>query len=182
MKSTLLLDVSYEPLSVVSAQRAVTLIIQDKAVSLDDSPATFESANRSIAIPYVALLTHKAARKHTAIKPPRFSRRGVLIRDSNTCVYCGKYADTIDHVIPRAAGGGSTYENCVASCGTCNRKKSDKFLEDLGWSLKKKPTVPSVYENLLNKSRSSEETFGSWSEYIFNYDPALRKREAARTA
>lgn len=177
MKSTLLLDVSYEPLSVVSAQRAVTLMIQEKAVSLDDSPASFESANRSIAIPYVALLTHGVNRKRKNIKSPKFSRRGVLTRDNNTCVYCGKYADTIDHVIPRAAGGGSTYQNCVASCGTCNRKKSDKFLEDLGWSLNMVPTAPSLYETLLNRSRNNEETFASWSEYIFNYDPSLRERE-----
>lgn len=176
MKSTLLLNASYEPLSVVSAQRAVTLIIQEKAISLDDSPANFTTASgKEFAVPYVARL-NKFVKRGTSLKAPRFSRRGVLIRDGHSCAYCGKYADTIDHVIPRAAGGRSTYENCVAACTHCNRKKSNKFLHDLGWSLNFKPTAPSLYENLLNKARSNEEAFEYWSQYIFMYDPSLAKK------
>jgi 5-methylcytosine-specific restriction endonuclease McrA len=172
-KSTLLLNASYEPLSVVSAQRAVTLIIQGKAVSLDDSPASFGSATTSINVPYVAKL-NKFVHKSKRLKPPKFSRRGVLVRDNNTCVYCGEFADTIDHVMPRAKGGLSTYENCVAACRRCNSKKTDKTLKELGWALNMNPSVPSLYENLLNKSRSNEQIFASWSEYIFMYDPNLK--------
>lgn len=174
MKSTLLLNASYEPLSVVSAQKAIGLIIKGKAVSLDDSPVTFESAYASINLPYVARLT-KFVRKSQNIKAPRFSRRGVLVRDNHTCAYCGKYADTIDHVLPRHAGGTSTYENCVASCKRCNGEKSNKLLHEIGWSLKFKPAAPTLSENLLGKAKANKELFVYWSEYIYMYDPSLKK-------
>jgi 5-methylcytosine-specific restriction endonuclease McrA len=174
MKSTLLLNASYEPLSVVSARRAVALIIKEKAVSLDDSPAIFESAYASINIPYVARL-NRFVKKSSSVRTPRFSRRGVLVRDNHTCAYCGKYADTIDHVLPRHAGGTSTYENCVASCLSCNGKKSNKLLHDIGWSLKFKPSAPTLSENLLGKAKAHEELFEYWSEYIYMYDPSLKK-------
>lgn len=175
-KSTLLLNASYEPLSVVSAQRAITLIVQGRAVSLDNSPYSFGSESLNIDVPYVARLNNFVKRS-SSVKAPRFSRRGVLIRDNNLCVYCGAHATTIDHVLPRASGGISTYENCVAACINCNRKKGHRLLKDLGWSLKTFPVVPSMYENFLNKARNDENVFSAWSEYIYMYDPALKKRK-----
>lgn len=170
MKSTLLLNASFEPLSVISAQRAVTLIVQGKATILDESPAFFNSAYGQINVPYVAILTKQVKRK-THLKPPRFSRRGVLIRDNYTCAYCQKYGDTIDHVVPRSKGGTTTYDNCVTSCGPCNRKKSDKTLKEIGWTLDVKLKAPSVYDNLLNKVRGNGEVFEVWHKYVEYYSP-----------
>ena len=170
MRSTLLLNASFEPLSVISAQRAVTLIVQGKARSIDESPVSFKSAHGSINVPYVAILNRNVKRKAN-IKPPRFSRRGVLVRDEFTCGYCGKYADTIDHILPSSLGGVSSYANCVAACTTCNRKKSNKTLKEIGWTLHITPTVPSVYENILNKARGNDEVFEIWSKYVGWYTP-----------
>lgn len=55
------------------------------------------------------------------------TRRGVFVRDDFTCQYCGDKAENIDHVIPRAKGGRNVWENVVASCLKCNRKKADKL-------------------------------------------------------
>lgn len=171
MKSTLLLNASYEPLSVVSAQRAVTLIVQNKAMSLDDSPFSFGATSISIPVPYVVRL-NKFVKRGKGLKAPRFSRRGVLVRDNHSCAYCGGHADTIDHVIPRDAGGTSTYENCVAACFPCNSKKANRFLKDLGWSLPFVPKAPSLYEHLLNKTQSNPKA----KEYILMYAPSLKDK------
>lgn len=52
----------------------------------------------------------------------------VLRRDRFTCHYCGRSAPhvemTIDHVNPRALGGGDTADNLVAACVECNGGKS----------------------------------------------------------
>jgi 5-methylcytosine-specific restriction endonuclease McrA len=180
MRSTLLLNASYEPLSVVSAQRAVTLVIQGKATVEDASPYFFHaSGGLQIEIPYVARLTKEVKRGRNA-RAPRFSRRGVLIRDNFTCAYCGNYGDTIDHVLPRARGGLSTFDNCVTACKRCNHKKSDKTLAQMGWTIKTKLTHPSPYSNMLNKVRNNDELFDSWIEYISWYDEGAKAEKAKR--
>jgi 5-methylcytosine-specific restriction endonuclease McrA len=75
-----------------------------------------------------------------------FSRRNVAKRDHYTCQYCGAQpgvADvTIDHVIPRAQGGQSTWTNCVAACAVCNARKADRTPQQAGMRLRKAPARP----------------------------------------
>lgn len=47
---------------------------------------------------------------------------------SGKCVYCGKPADSMDHVVPISKGGGHTQENVVPACLSCNSKKNNKSL------------------------------------------------------
>src|SRR3989475_13141208 len=63
-------------------------------------------------------------------------------RDNYKCPYCGRKAETIDHVIPRSRGGQHAWENCVASCTICNHRKADRLLEELGWTLAVSPVGP----------------------------------------
>jgi 5-methylcytosine-specific restriction endonuclease McrA len=50
----------------------------------------------------------------------------VLARDRRICHYCGGYATTVDHVVPKARGGSDTWENLVAACRSCNTSKHDR--------------------------------------------------------
>ena len=63
-------------------------------------------------------------------KAVKFSRRNLYLRDMYQCQYCGDVFDfedlTIDHVVPRADGGKTTWENCVTACKPCNHSKGDK--------------------------------------------------------
>ncbi|HTY83813.1 MAG TPA: HNH endonuclease, partial [Silvibacterium sp.] len=63
------------------------------------------------------------------------SRKNILLRDRNTCQYCGitlHSSDlTLDHVHPRSRGGLSTWENLVACCHSCNRRKGNQLLHEL---------------------------------------------------
>ncbi len=63
-------------------------------------------------------------------------------RDRFRCAYCGSKADTVDHVVPRSRGGDHTWENCVAACSTCNHRKADRLLGELGWTLRSTPARP----------------------------------------
>lgn len=49
----------------------------------------------------------------------------ILQRDDYVCKYCGRFGDTIDHVMPKSKGGLSTPDNCVCACAECNLKKAD---------------------------------------------------------
>lgn len=164
MMSTLVLNASFEPLSIVSVQRAVTLIASGKAVSINDSDRILRSANGEFKVPYVIQRTTYA---HVPFqKKMPFSRRWILIRDNFSCVYCGKHADTIDHVHPRSLGGKNSYENCVAACKKCNNKKGNRTLESLGWALNKEPKAPNPRMLLHHKIRSNIHLREVWVPYI----------------
>ncbi len=49
----------------------------------------------------------------------------ILKRDKFHCIYCGAWADVVDHVWPVNKGGRPIKANGVACCNTCNNRKSD---------------------------------------------------------
>ena len=59
-------------------------------------------------------------------------RSFIFGRSNGKCVYCGAEATEIDHVIPRSNGGTNSTYNLVASCRSCNKKKSNLSLKDFG--------------------------------------------------
>ena len=72
-------------------------------------------------------------------------RELVLTRDCFECAYCGEPATEVDHIIPRAKGGGHELENLVACCKRCNgRKGSRSQASFLGTSF----TPPVFIDNL----------------------------------
>lgn len=165
MQSVLILNATYQPLSIVSAFRAVTLVMKEKATPLDLSTKVIRSEKTEIVVPYVILLKEAKRVNYNRNKPVSFSRRGVLVRDDYTCVYCGDIAQTIDHVVPQAAGGLSTFDNCVAACFSCNSKKGDKSLKQMGWTLNNHlMKVPSRSATMLAKA--SKETAPVWEPYL----------------
>jgi 5-methylcytosine-specific restriction endonuclease McrA len=175
MQSTLVLNASYEPLSIIPATRALSLIVSERASSVSDSAVMFHSSSTTIPLPYVIRL-ERFVKKSSHAKPAKFSRRGVLVRDAYSCAYCGKYADTIDHVNPQMLGGESSYENCVAACTSCNRKKGHKTLKELNWAIPFKPKPPTFYATMLGKVRNNEEQFAAWETYILMFQPDLAGR------
>lgn len=184
MQSTLVLNASYEPLNIVSAQKAVTRILQGKVVSVDDSPRFVRSEGLVVPIPYVVQHVKQVARpKGVKNRDVPFSRRGVLVRDGFKCAYCGKLATTIDHVLPRALGGVTSWKNCVAACERCNSKKGHIPLERLGWTLHVTPATPTWedveraksrepwYFQAVNRAPSGSAHRKSWERHIALYDP-----------
>jgi 5-methylcytosine-specific restriction endonuclease McrA len=138
----LLLNATFEPLAVVTAKRAVLLMLSGKAelvqAALDG--AAFHSEALTIQAPSVMRLSRYVRVPYRTTVP--MTRAGVLRRDGRICAYCGKRADTIDHVVPRSRGGTHSWDNCVAACRVSNSRKADRLLTELGWALRTKPGPP----------------------------------------
>ena len=102
MTHSLVLNASYEPLSVVSARRAVCLLLAEKAELIEADSGVLRSERLTIQLPAVIRLCYmvKAPRRRVA----SVSRRAVFVRDEYSCQYCGDRADSIDHVLPRSRG------------------------------------------------------------------------------
>ncbi|GAA3118159.1 HNH endonuclease [Planomonospora alba] len=142
MRQVLLLNATFEPLTTLSLQRAVVLVLREKAdvVHRDGRGAVLRSASRTVDVPSVIRLRRYVRIPYRSRIP--LTRTALMRRDDYRCVYCGQRAETIDHVIPRSRGGTHTWENCVASCTACNHRKADRLLEELGWTLDVVPAVP----------------------------------------
>jgi 5-methylcytosine-specific restriction endonuclease McrA len=137
----LVLNTTYEPLAVVTLKRAMRLLTTHKAEVVETSAALLRSAREVIATPLVVRLLRYA---HTRrMRRPQISRALVLIRDGETCQYCGgrpgRTELTLDHIVPRAQGGLTTWENVVAACRGCNAAKADRTPEQAGMLLRSTP-------------------------------------------
>jgi 5-methylcytosine-specific restriction endonuclease McrA len=134
MRSALVLNATYEPLSVVSARRAACLVLADKADIIEqDGTAALHSPTITLPSPLVIRLRYMVKvpfHRRTAL-----SRRAVFARDDYRCQYCGRQADSIDHVMPRSRGGEHIWENVAAACRPCNLAKRDRTPDEAGMRL-----------------------------------------------
>ncbi|WP_042387674.1 MULTISPECIES: HNH endonuclease [Streptacidiphilus] len=140
MPHVLVLNASYEPLGVVSLRRALVLVLDKKAVSLEDTGVLMHSATTVISVPSVVRLTRFVRIPFRG--PVPLTRRALFARDGGRCVYCGGVATSVDHVVPRSRGGQHAWDNVVAACRRCNHVKADRHLADLGWRMKRQPAPP----------------------------------------
>ncbi len=74
----------------------------------------------------------------------RANRRNLLLRDENTCQYCGRSMPqsqlSVDHVVPTSRGGAaSSWENQVISCRRCNGRKGNRLLSEAGMRMVRSP-------------------------------------------
>lgn len=140
MARVLVLNASYEPLSVVSTRRAVVLVLRDKASIVAGRDEIWSSERNVFEVPSVVKLTRYVKVPYRRSAP--VSRRAVFGRDGNRCQYCGGPAESIDHVLPKSKGGDHSWENVVACCRSCNLRKADKTPREAGFVLATEPGPP----------------------------------------
>ena len=137
---TLLLDVGFRPLSIVSVRRALLLLISDKAEIIHERDEMVHSERLDLFVPSIIRLRYRVGAPYRRRAP--LHRKAVFARDGYQCQYCGRRAECIDHVHPRSKGGEHEWENVVACCRRCNAAKSDTLPEFSRFKLKKTPYAP----------------------------------------
>jgi 5-methylcytosine-specific restriction endonuclease McrA len=137
---TLVLNATYEPLGVVTERRALILVLNSRATTVEESETVLHYSGGSVTLPAVIKLNRfvRIPYRHTV----PLSRRALFARDGGRCVYCTAPATSIDHVIPRSRGGSHNWENVVSACHKCNHAKADKTLKEMGWKLRALPREP----------------------------------------
>jgi len=139
----LVLNSSLQPLSVIPERRLIVLLSKNKVTFVDDEVR--EMIERNIAArrltndrPVIVQLLANVHIPRMALRP---TRANILLRDDETCQYCGKHSRdlTLDHVIPRSRGGQSTWENLVACCKLCNGRKGNRLLKEANMRLLRQP-------------------------------------------
>lgn len=156
---------SYFPLSLWHWQESVKAAYLDRVTILAEYERKVHSQKLEIRIPSVIVLKEYVR----PAKDAAFTRFNLFLRDEFTCQYCGSSGDmTFDHVIPRARGGITVWQNVVASCSPCNLKKGSRSLKQVGMSLRKTPARPSTGQ-LLNAGRKFPPNYlhESWMDYLY---------------
>lgn len=146
MGNVLVLNASYEPLSVVSVRRAIVLLLKEKAELVEAAEAYLRAEQQAFRVPLVIrLVCYVRIPMHLSLP---LSRRTVISRDHYTCQYCGcqfgRSDLTLDHVVPRSRGGATAWENVVAACRGCNQRKGNRTPDEAGYALLSVPDRKSV--------------------------------------
>ena len=141
----LVLNATYEPINVCTVRRAVVLLLKEKAELIERGQWQLHSESSTVARPVVIRLVSYVRVPRDAHRR-KITRRAVFARDSWTCQYCGSRSNlTVDHVIPRSKGGTSSWENIVASCAPCNRRKGDRLPRQAGMHPRRAPRSSSTW-------------------------------------
>ena len=165
--SVLVLNASYEPLRVVSIKRAIILLLQSKAELVEAAQQRLRAQGTSMECPLVIRLVRYVPIRRSRRLP--CSRRAVIIRDRETCQYCGAQPGraklTLDHVVPKARGGQTTWDNVVAACYDCNHAKRDRTPEEARMTLRTKPRQPQMLAFALIGELDRHEV---WRKYAYS--------------
>jgi len=191
--NVLVLNKHYMAIRIVGARRAFSLLCRRLAevVSCEDGAyanydfqswcevsefkRNFEPQNHDwvstvnfyVAVPKIIRLLFYDRLPRTEVK---FNRRNIFARDKNRCQYCGKKQPTselsLDHVIPRSAGGKAVWANIVCACTDCNVKKGGRTPQQAGLTLIQKPAKPK--HNPLVHVHLGSQRYSSWKQFLDN--------------
>lgn len=156
---------SYYPLSLWPWQEAIKAAFLDRVSIVAEYDAFVRSPTTEIRIPSVVVLKEFVQPQ----KRVAFTRFNLFLRDEFCCQYCGAKGDlTFDHVIPRARGGITSWENVVAACSPCNLRKGSKSLKQAGMNLRRPPRQPTA-EDMRNSGRRFPPNYlhDSWLDFLY---------------
>jgi 5-methylcytosine-specific restriction endonuclease McrA len=160
----LILNQSYEPITVCSAKKAMILLILMKADLVEiDTERAVRSVSRVFPYPSVIRLATFVRFAHRKVE---LSRKNLHKRDGHKCQYCGKknVELTVDHIIPKSRGGGDTWENLVSACVSCNNKKGCRTPEEASMTLLSKPSRP---HHILFMKQYLGKVDNTWKPFLF---------------
>ena len=189
--SVLVLNKHYMPLRIIGARRALALLWgqQAEVVSCEEGRYTnydfhswrdmsqlrkafapdeddwVSTVNFYIAVPRIVRLLFYDRLPRTGVK---FNRRNIYARDENKCQYCGKRFPTnelsLDHIIPKSIGGGTTWKNIVCACTGCNAKKGGRTPVQARMKLIAQPVKPR--RNPTIHVHLTHQRYHSWKQFL----------------
>lgn len=174
-KAVLVLNASYEPVSITRAKNALKLLVKGCAVAEEDYGV---EVYPGIPLPSVIRLRNY---KKIPIRISILTRANIYARDHYLCQYCGakegttrtlhgkptKVILTLDHILPESRGGGFFWDNLCSACRECNLRKGDRTPEEAEMPLLRIPGRLSIHTSryLLRLVGLSEDA--QWSKFLY---------------
>jgi len=156
---------SYYPLSLWPWQTAIKAVFLDRVSIVDRYDTVVHSPRHSLQLPSViALRQYVRPSDH-----PAFTRFNLFLRDRFQCQYCGSPAElTFDHVVPRAQGGRTTWENVATACAPCNLRKGGRTPRQAAMHLARTPVRPTSWALQENgRAFPPNHLHESWRDWLY---------------
>jgi len=163
---------TWEPLGVIAIPRAINLVLGGKAIIVEESGKFLRTVRDKFSIPSVIALKHYV---NVPRRKAPWSRKGIMIRDGHTCIYCGveagqmahgklltKSSFTVDHILPKSRGGKDTWTNTACACPRCNHRKGNKLPHEAGMKMRWEPRRPRTNYVILEFGTNNE----TWKRYV----------------
>ena len=163
---------TWEPLSVITVPRAINLLLASKAIVVEESGKVLRTISDQYPIPSVIALKRYV---NVPRRRAHWSRKGVMVRDSYVCIYCGvkpgaiykgkilgKSDFSVDHIVPRSRGGKDTWTNTACACATCNHRKGSRLPHEAGMKLRWEPKTPRTSYLVIAVGSGPD----AWKRYI----------------
>ncbi len=150
-RRVLILNADYSPIMVSTVQRAFILMYLNKTELVEKANGyKIRTVSTQFPMPAVIKLNSYV---NVPYKKVAMTRQNIFKRDGSKCQYCGQKDHlTLDHVVPKAKGGKSTWENLITACNRCNCQKGDQTPKDAGMLLVNKPFRPTYNSFIKNNS------------------------------
>ncbi len=148
--NVLVVNSTMEVKETIPWQDAFNLLHNEKAFMIlpRSDGSVLRSAYLTVEKPLVISLV-KYVHRHNKIfdLEDEVGKNFIRQRDNFTCVYCGKYGYTVDHIMPKSRGGRNTWGNYATACLSCNGMKADRTPEEAGLP------VPVIVSGFVNTNR-----------------------------
>jgi 5-methylcytosine-specific restriction endonuclease McrA len=171
MTPVLLLNASYEPLTVITHQRAVSLLMRERVEPATEHLQPIHGVTCIFHLPTVVRLRRYIQIPRRGIT---WSKKAVLQRDGYRCIYCGlrpgdwqgntrlsRRDFTVDHILPRSRGGSDTWHNTASACQQCNQSKGSRTPTEAEMPLLWELDVPRI-----NRLYMLNELPDAWKVYL----------------
>lgn len=159
---------SYFPLSLWSWQDAIRAVVSNRVTVVSEYDREIRSPTFSMRLPSVISLKEYVP----TARRPAFTRFNVFLRDRFSCQYCGQpfptHDLTFDHVVPRARGGRTSWDNVVTACSPCNLRKGCRSASAAGMTLLTRPEQPTTFQLQVNgRSFPPNYLHQSWRDFLY---------------
>ena len=175
-KAVLVLNASYEPVSITKAKNALKLLVKGAAVAEEDYGV---DVYPGLPLPSVIRLRNY---KKIPIRISILTRSNIYARDRYLCQYCGakegstkvvngkpvRVVLTLDHILPESRGGRFEWGNLTSACRACNARKGDRTPEEANMPLLNQPGNLTIHTSRMLLRLVGLEEDAAWRKYIFS--------------
>lgn len=169
---------SYAPLSTVGWKDAVANVLAGSYATLAEYDQVVRSASIEMQLPSVVM---SLVYVDLMSLPVPLTRLNIMLSADYCCAYCGnEFRDrtdllTFDHVLPRARGGATSFENLLLSCQDCNQRKGCRTPAEAGmrplWP-PRRPGRAEIERKMRQHRRQVQALHDSWVDFLY-WDGAL---------
>ncbi len=167
---TLVLNAAYQPIKRVSWREAFCMVFTGRAEVVENyADRVIRSACAVFPMPSIVRFVRKVT--YVWRGGVKFNRKNVYLRAKGRCQYCGTRVPSnefdFEHIVPKAQGGRTRWENIVVACIGCNQRKGNRTPRQAGMRLRSKPARPKYLPGANSSSLVWTEGMPrTWKDYL----------------